>query len=92
MKRPNEAPAANLAMTSSFQAGRQGATLGGRKTVKVFSIRFVAQMIGQLGAMIFFMRVMRWDIIVSAGLSALVGLACGLLVYFIQKRSVVSED
>jgi hypothetical protein len=62
------------------------------KPMKVFSIRFVAQMIGQLGSMIFFMRVMRWDIFVSAGLSALIGLACGLLVYFVQKRSVVSED
>ena len=60
--------------------------------MKVFSVRFIAQMIGQLGSMIFFMRVIRWDIFVSAGLSALIGLACGLFIYFMQKRSVVSED
>lgn len=39
----------------------------------------------------FFMRVARWDIFVSAGLSALLALMFGLVLYFIQKPKAHAE-
>ena len=49
-------------------------------------IRLVAQAVVQMAAMIFFMRVVRWDIFVSAGLSALIGVIFGLVLYLMQKQ------
>lgn len=54
--------------------------------MKHFTIRLIAMIIVQQTAMIFFMRVVGWDIFVSAGLSALIAIAFGLVAYFIQKR------
>jgi hypothetical protein len=60
--------------------------------MKHFTLRLVAQIIVQTGAMIFFMRVARWDILVSAGLSALLALIFGLVLYFIQKPKAARGD
>jgi len=49
-------------------------------------IRLVAQAVVQMAAMIFFMRVVRWDIFVSAGLSALIAMIFGLVLYLMQKQ------
>ena len=60
--------------------------------MKHFTLRLVAQILVQNGAMIFFMRVARWDIFVSAGLSALIALIFGLVWYFIQKPKTARGD
>jgi len=60
--------------------------------MKHFTLRLVAQIAVQTGAMIFFMRVARWDIFVSAGLSALIALIVGLVLYFIQKPKKTGGD
>jgi hypothetical protein len=57
-----------------------------RKIMKQFALRLVSLIIVQQSSMIFFMRVVRWDIFVSAGLAALIAAAFGLVAYFIQKR------
>ena len=63
-----------------------------RALMKNSYIRLVAQIVVQSGAMIFFMRVVRWDIFVSAGLSALIALVFGLVLYSIQKPKTAHED
>ena len=52
----------------------------------------IAMIIVQSLAMIFFMRVVRWDIFLSAGLSALVAMTFGFAVYFIQKRTAARKS
>ncbi len=54
--------------------------------MKLFNLRTVAQLIVQPLAMIFFMRVMNWDIFVSAGLAVLTAILAVLVVYWMQKR------
>jgi len=54
--------------------------------MKQFTLRLVAMIVVQQSAMIFFMRVVCWDIFVSAGLSALIAISFALIVYSIQKR------
>jgi len=49
-------------------------------------IRLVAQVVVQMAAMIFCMRIVRWDIFVSAGLSALIAFIFGLVLYLMQKQ------
>jgi hypothetical protein len=51
----------------------------------------VAQAVVQTGAMIFFMRVARWDSFVSAGLSAVIGMVSGWVLYLIQKPKSAHE-
>jgi hypothetical protein len=55
-------------------------------------IRLVVQAVVQMAAMIFFMRVVRWDIFISAGLSALIALAVGFGVHWMQKQKAARED
>jgi uncharacterized protein YqfA (UPF0365 family) len=47
----------------------------------------VVLIIVQQLAMIFFMRVVRWQLFESAGAAALVAIAAGLLVGFAQRRA-----
>jgi hypothetical protein len=47
----------------------------------------LAMAIAQPGAMIFFMRVARWDLLVSAGMSALIAMAVGFAVHFPRARA-----
>jgi hypothetical protein len=54
--------------------------------MKLTYIRLAAQVVVQMAAMIFFMRVVRWDIFVSAGLSALIAFVFGLVLYLMQKQ------
>ena len=51
-----------------------------------FTIRTVTVIIVQPLAMIFFMRVVYWDLFLSAGLSALIALIVSVVVHFIQRR------
>lgn len=62
------------------------------KFMNRYYFRLIAQIVVQTGAMIFFMRVARWDIFVSAGLSALIALVFGLALYFIRKPKTAPED
>jgi hypothetical protein len=55
-------------------------------------LRIVAQTVVQLAAMIFFMRVVRLDIFVSAGLSALIALMFGFGVHLMLKQRTTRED
>ena len=55
-------------------------------------IRLVAQAVVQMAAMIFFMRVVRWDIFVSAGLSAIIAMIFGLVLYLMQKPKATHQD
>jgi hypothetical protein len=45
----------------------------------------------QQGAMIFFMRVARWDIFSSAGSAALVALTAALIMHFARKRNATQD-
>lgn len=54
--------------------------------MKQFTIRIVAMIIVQQSAMIFFMRVARWQLFESAGASALIALVVGFVLYLVQKR------
>jgi hypothetical protein len=54
--------------------------------MKQFTIRIITMIIVQQAAMIFFMRVARWQIFESAGISALIAMAAGFAVYFVQRR------
>jgi hypothetical protein len=51
------------------------------KYIPIISVLVVQQL-----AMIIFMRVVRLDIFLSAGLSALIAMIVGLIIYFIQRR------
>ena len=60
--------------------------------MKQSHIRLVAQAVVQMAAMIFFMRVVRWDIFISAGLSALIALIFGFGVHLMLKQKATRED
>jgi len=47
----------------------------------------VVLIIVQLLAMIFFMRVARWELFESAGSAAVVAMATAFLIYFVQRRA-----
>jgi hypothetical protein len=49
-------------------------------------IPIIAVIIVQQSATIFFMRVVRWDLFLSVGLSASLALAFSLLLHFIERR------
>jgi len=46
----------------------------------------ISVLVVQLSAMIVFMRVIPLDLFLSAGLSALIAMTVGLIIYFIQRR------
>ncbi|HEY4414990.1 MAG TPA: hypothetical protein VGO57_04785 [Verrucomicrobiae bacterium] len=54
--------------------------------MKHLTFRVLAMIIVQELAMIFFMRVVRWDIFISSGLSASIAIVFSLVFYSIQKR------
>jgi hypothetical protein len=54
--------------------------------MKHFTVRTITVIIVQQLAMIFFMRVVYWDLFLSAGLSALMALMVSFLIYFLQRR------
>ena len=54
--------------------------------MKHFWLRTLLMIIVQQGAMIFFMRVARYQLYASAGLAALVAIAFALAFSFVQKR------
>ena len=57
-----------------------------------FTIRLLAMVIVQQTAMISFMRVAEWQLFESAGAAALVGIAAGSAVYFIQRRFAATRS
>jgi len=54
--------------------------------MKQFTIRTITLIIVQQAAMIFFMRVARWQLFESAGASALIAMTVGFVVYLVQRR------
>src|SRR5580698_8593070 len=57
-----------------------------KNVMKGTYLRFFVMIVIQQSTMIFFMRVARWDLFVSGGLSGLLATAAGLTMYFVQKR------
>jgi len=55
--------------------------------MKHLILRTITMILVQQLAMIFFMRVVGWDIFVSAGLSAMTALIVGFSLYFIHRRT-----
>jgi hypothetical protein len=51
----------------------------------------IVLIIVQQGAMIFFMRVARWDIFLSAGSAALTALVAAFIMHFALKRSAAQK-
>jgi hypothetical protein len=46
----------------------------------------IAMIIVQQLAMIFFMRIARWDLFLSAGSAAFVAMTMAFIIYFVQRR------
>jgi hypothetical protein len=52
----------------------------------------IAAIVAQQGGMIFFMRVARWDIFLSAGLSALIAIIIGFAIHFTMRRIAARKN
>jgi len=55
-------------------------------------VPMIAVIVVQQGAMIFFMRVVRSDLFLSAGLSALIAMAVGIAIHFTLKRVAARKN